>query len=255
MTPGSTTEQLAGLAFSLHLPNEARGQRLLRVREHLLSFSRDLRQADFQRIHTRDLELLFEAYDREFFEGLCRAALAGRQLDFRLSSRMTKAAGTTRRVRFGTGETVFEIAIAAAMLFDGFGPDDRRIAVCGLECDTRLDALQRVFEHELIHLVENLCWDASNCSAERFQGIAARLFGHRSHTHDLITRRERAASVGIRPGMRVAFAFEGRRLVGRVNRITRRATVLVEHPEGERYSDGLRYMRYYVPLKSLELEP
>ena len=35
-------------------------------------------------------------------------------------------------------------------------------------------------------------------------------------------------------------------------RITRRATVLVESPEGQHYSDGKRYQKFYVPLDMLE---
>jgi len=58
--------------------------------------------------------------------------------------------------------------------------------------------------------------------------------------------------LGIRVGSRVRFEFEGQQLEGRVNRITQRATVLVEHTEGARYSDGRRYRKYYVPLGSLE---
>jgi hypothetical protein len=76
-----------------------------------------------------------------------------------------------------------------------------------------------------------------------------------SHTHNLITQRERAAESGIRVGSPVRFRFEGRNLEGRVNRITKRATVLVEDPAGMLYSDGHRYKGYYVPigwLKSLE---
>ena len=38
---------------------------------------------------------------------------------------------------------------------------------------------------------------------------------------------------------------------GRVNRITRRATVLVPNPAGQKFSDGKRYSRYYVPLERL----
>jgi len=38
---------------------------------------------------------------------------------------------------------------------------------------------------------------------------------------------------------------------GTVNRITKRATVLVEDPEGEPYSDGKRYRKYLVPLQLL----
>jgi hypothetical protein len=45
--------------------------------------------------------------------------------------------------------------------------------------------------------------------------------------------------------------FEGKRLEGRVNRITTRATVLVEDAEGQPFSDGRRYKTYYVPLPLL----
>jgi hypothetical protein len=52
----------------------------------------------------------------------------------------------------------------------------------------------------------------------------------------------------------VTFLFEGRPLTGRVNRLTKRATVLVEDPEGERFSDGRRYRKYYVPILHLKLQ-
>lgn len=88
----------------------------------------------------------------------------------------------------------------------------------------------------MVHLAEMLCWGKSDCSAARFQSIAGRLFLHWAHTHNLITRRERAAASGIRVGSRATFLFEGRCLTGRVNRITKRAGVLVEDGEGARYS-------------------
>ena len=166
---------------------------------------------------------------------------------------MTRAGGKTVRFTSRTGEVRYEIAIASSILFDGFGGMDRSVSVCGLECENRLEALQRVFEHELVHLTEQLCWQSSNCAAPRFQNIAARIFLHRAHTHDLITRRERALVSGIRIGSPVTFTFEGRRLMGRVNRITKRATVLVEDPDGVKYSNGLRYRTYYVPIACLEL--
>jgi hypothetical protein len=116
-----------------------------------------------------------------------------------------------------------------------------------------LEALQRIFEHEIVHLAEQLCWGTSNCSAARFQDIAARFFLHRSHTHALITHKERAAQSGIGIGSLVVFRFEGRDLTGKVNRITKRATVLVPDPAGKAYSDGSRYNTYYVPLAALRL--
>ena len=165
---------------------------------------------------------------------------------------MTHAGRKTTQYRSYDGQVSYEIAIAVSMLFDGFGATDRRITVCGLECKDRLEALQRTFEHEIVHLAEQLCWGSSDCKAMRFQDIAARLFQHRAHTHDLITRQERAAQSGIRLGSLVSFTFEGSLLVGRVNRITKRATVLVEDPGGRKYSDGLQYKTYYVPITWLK---
>ena len=246
--------RLTGLLQSLEFSEAERETRLLRVRQHLFERSRDTRQPDFQAIYASDLQHLFEAYDREFFDGQLRAALDGRPLSFDLSRRMIRSGGQTKQIRHRDGRVCFEIAVAATMLFQGFGPNDRRTTVCGIECDSRLDALERIFEHELVHLGEMLCWVRSNCSAVRFQGITARLFGHRSHTHNLITWRDRANEKGIRPGSQVAFVFEGRHLQGQVNRITRRATVLVEDPQGRLYSDGRRYSRYYVPVSALELK-
>ena len=112
--------------------------------------------------------------------------------------------------------------------------------------------MQRVVEHELVHLAEMLIWDASSCSQRRFHGIANRFFGHSRHQHDLITQTERAArKFRLATGSRVRFEFEGKSYTGTVNRITRRATVLVEDPKGERFTDGKRYRRFYVPLESL----
>jgi hypothetical protein len=252
MTAASARNALADTVLSFQSPEGVIQQAVRQIHQAVLAHSQYIRAANYTVIHPEDLELLFATYDKVFFSGLCRRALDGRNLRFRLSPRMTKAGGTTARFVTASGETFYEITVASSMLFDGFGTMDRRITVCGLECENRLEALQRIFEHEMVHLVEHLCWQGSNCAAPRFQEIARRMFLHRAHTHRLITRRERAAQSGIRVGSRVTFLFEGRPLTGRVNRLTKRATVLVEDPEGERFSDGLRYRRYYVPIVHLQ---
>jgi len=244
---------LAETVLSAKLSEESIQERVRQIHKEVLAHSRYLREPDFTAIHPRDLGYLFGAYDERFFACLCRPALEGRRLTFQLSPRMTKAGGKTTRFTTRTGEVRYEIAIGSNMLFDGFGKTDRRVSVCGLECNDRLEALQRIFEHEMVHLAEQLCWGNSDCAAPLFQGIAARLFLHRAHTHDLVTRRERAAQAGIRGGSRVTFTFEGRQFTGRVNRITTRATVLVEDAAGELYRDGLRYRTFYVPLAALKL--
>ena len=223
------------------------------IRQELVAASPRISEPNFTAIHTDDLAFLFDAYDRRFLKGFARRRLAPGALVFRLSSRMTRTGGkTTRRPRADDGAD-YEIAVSTEILFNGFADDDPPVSVAGIPSANRLEALQRIFEHEIVHLVEFLRTGDSNCGARPFQELAHHLVRHRNHTHRLITRAERAAQRGIRVGSRVFFSNRGKRLAGRVNRITKRATVLVEDPRGERYSDGRRYRKYYVPLAALEL--
>jgi hypothetical protein len=168
---------------------------------------------------------------------------------------MTSAAGKTfqRRPRHRHSPAAdYEIAISTTLLYETFNEEVRPITVSGVSCADRLEALQRIFEHEMLHLVEMLVWDHSSCSADRFRSMSHRLFGHLQSTHQLITPREIAhAKYGVRAGQRVKFMFEGRRYVGVVNRVTKRATVLVPDPTGEAYTDGKRYLKFYIPLPML----
>ena len=75
---------------------------------------------------------------------------------------------------------------------------------------------------------------------------------HRSPSRIDDSRDAAVVNYGIKTGSRVRFDFEGNTLEGIVNRVTKRATVLVAHPEGERYSDGVRYVKFYIPVSALE---
>jgi hypothetical protein len=252
MTPHANAANKFEQQLSAGMAEDRVRQGQKQIHAGLISVSRYVTEPNFRSIHPSDLEWLFLRYDEVFFNGACRHALNGRPLSFRLSPRMTSAGGKTSRFTNRAGEKSYEIAIASSILFDGFRSDHRTVTACGLECHNRLEALQRIFEHEIIHLVEQLAWNESDCSGLRFQQIARGFFLHQAHTHALITRRERAAQSGIHVGSYVSFIFEGRRLTGRVNRVTKRATVLVEDPTGPRYSDGHHYRKYYIPLAWLE---
>jgi hypothetical protein len=212
---------------------------------------------NFRAFHPDDLEYMFREYDQRFLGGACHAALDGRRLSFRLSPRLTKAGGLTtwktfRNTLSGDSREEFQISVSSHLLFQTFRGEERMIKVTGLPCESRLEAMQRIVEHEMIHLCERLAWNESSCRGPRFQEIAHRLFGHLEHTHQLVTTAEVAhASLGIRPGSKVSFDFEGCKLHGIVNRITKRVTVLVPDPNGRPYSDGKRYRRFYVPLAAL----
>lgn len=233
------------------------------ISDAMLRESRRMRSPNFGVIGADDLARLFRLYDEQFLGGWLAQTVvetSAAPLSFHLSSTMTRAGGKTIRthVRQPTGKprVFYEIAIASRMLFMNFGDVDRPVVVCGLKCSDRLSALQRIMEHEIVHLIEFLKWGKSSCSARRFQTMTSRIFGHTEHTHDLVTPRERAAMQhGIRVGDLVQFEFEGLGRVGKVNRIHHRATVLVEARDAPKYSDGKRYKKFYVPLGELDLVP
>ena len=229
------------------------------IHDLMLQGPASLGSSNFRAIGPADLWRMYQHYDRLFFEGTLSAAVLEAcrgALSFRVSERMTSAAGKTTRTRRelkdGSVHLDFEIAISALLLFETFRDEERTILVCGIRCEDRLQALQRIFEHELIHLIEMLVWGESNCSKPNFHHLARGHFGHLAAHHALVTPRERAATEhAIHIGDRVGFEFEGAYHVGIVNRITRRVTVLVEHPRGSPYTDGKRYMKFYVPMREL----
>ena len=227
-----------------------------RIHAAVLNKSKYVDGPNFTCIHPEDLELVFNQYDSRFFDGRIREVLGDTPLHFGLSQRMSSAGGKTtcRKDYTDPNQRWFEISVSTALLFQCFADDDHRpIVCCGITCRDRLDALQRVMEHELVHLVEMLLWDKSSCRQVRFHAITRRLFGHTDNRHQLITPREKAfVKYGIRPGMQVRFSFEGVEHVGVVNRVNKRATVLVEDPGGDPYSNGKRYARFYVPVQMLE---
>lgn len=247
--------ELLRLVESTTLPADQIAARMARIREMLLATSKYIDRPNFIRIHTTDLEILFREYDREFFDGLFTPTLGTTPLDFKLSKRLTSSGGKmSRRTERATGKVSYAINISSTILYACFDEDDHRpITVNGIPCKDRLDALQRVFEHEITHLLEMLLWNKSSCSQPRFHSITLRLFGHTFNKHEMITPREKAlVKFGIKPGTAVRFLFEGVAYAGIVNRIANRATVLVEDPAGTPYSNGKKYRKFYVPVQMLK---
>jgi hypothetical protein len=261
--PGPGRERQAKLASLLYPAREV-SNRSERIYEAMLEQSPQIKSGNFTLIGSGDLEQLFRLYDREYFRGMLADMLMEDRaypMGFRLSRRLTRAAGQTiRQVRkhrsAGIQEQVeYEISVSTTLLFSTFQGIERTIIVGGLVCRDRLQALQRIFEHELLHLAEFLGWGRSSCAADNFHALSRRIFAHEGVTHDLVTPREQAAAAfGMRVGDLVSFELEGQRHRGRVNRITRRASVLVESPRGQLFSDGRHYLTYYVPLRLLQKE-
>src|SRR5947209_6706029 len=120
-----------------------------------------IRAANFTTIAAEDVERLYCVYDGTFFNGLLQRLLSQDGeggLTFRVSSRMSSAGGKTiraqRRVPSKEGvQTVFayELAVSARLLFQTFQGEERSVTAAGLPCADRLEALQRIVEHEVVH--------------------------------------------------------------------------------------------------------
>ena len=225
------------------------------IHQQMLLTSRSLDGPNFRKVGPEDVSRMIRMYDDRFFGGQILSAASSEGISFQLSSRMTSVGGklvTQYPDGDYEGRRSFELVLSSTLLFQTFEDVSRPIEVAGCLCHDRLEAMQRIAEHEFVHLIEMLIWNDGNCSEARFQSIAKRYFGHTDYQHNLITQRERAAvKFNIRVGDHVVFQHDGHPLRGRVNRITRRATVLVPNVSGQKFTDGKRYSRYYVPLERL----
>lgn len=255
----STHDQLQKIVLKRKFGVAQRIEMQHSIARFLLRNSESINAPNFSEVSSADLGLLFQITDEQFFDGqvarLCEQK-ANRPLSFRLSTRMTSSGGMTTMTEKPTkkrkSEVEYEIAIATTPLFATFKTESTA-KVSGVRCMNRVQALQRIMEHEMIHLVEMLLWNDSNCQASPFKKIARRFFGHTESNHQLMTPKDVARKrLGISEGDLVTFSIEGRKLTGHVNRITKRATILVASPTGAMYDDGQKYNKYYVPLGRLK---
>ena len=232
-----------------HSPNEIR-RMTGSIHSGMVSESKYIDRGNFTRIGTEDLRLMFGMYDRIFFGGFFETEHPDK-VKFRISKRMTSVGAKTSIYR---DPERYVISLSTHLLFQTFADEKREITVNGITCHDRLEAAQRLFEHELIHVLEQIHFGRSSCSKPRFRYLTGRIFGHTDVTHDLITGYEVARERhGLEVGDTVRFDLDGKGLEGIITRITKRATVMVRNTEGEfQDEDGNSYLKYYVPLHILK---
>ncbi len=225
------------------------------VRSFLLQRSTVIKGVDLAQLSSNDLELMFELYDQVFIEGWIQRNYSGR-MQFSISRKMTNSAGKTVCLRNDSSKpdsTVIEVRISQQIL-SNYGMVEGADMVGGIKTGSRLEALQLIFEHELIHVIEFICFGESSCKQSRFKTMADNLFGHKENYHQLPTNKQIAQQrLGLSPGSAVAFPYQDRKLEGILCSIRKRASVMVSDKNG-RYCDkeGQRYSKYLVPLQLLE---
>jgi len=213
-------------------------------------------ESKINRISNKDLQLLFELYDRLFLRNWFKTHYKGK-IKFSLSKRMTKSAGLTLCPkdigRIQEENLVIEIRMGVDLFFKYDSIEGLKEA-CGVKTNSSLTALQVVFEHELCHAIEFICLHRSSCKGEAFKALASNVFGHSQSYHCLPTQRQIAKEkLGLSIGDTVSFELEGKTLTGIINNINKRATVMVKDNKGDyKDSKGNRYSKYYVPLTLLK---
>jgi hypothetical protein len=223
------------------------------IRDRAREASPRLKTARLEILADSDLYLLFSAYyDLFFCNHLSRLLMATRShLHFEASTRMSSAGANISQRGAGNTQRVYRVAVSAPVLAASFRTPGQAFLVNGVQCTDRLEALQLILEHELVHLYELLTTGRS-AHGPTFRRTAWDLFGHTDVRHALMTPRTHVSTaLNLRLGDRVSFPFAGRRLVGKLNRVTRRATVLVPDPGGVQYTDGQYYRKFYVPVDAL----
>lgn len=228
----------------------------LEVFRLLIESSSNIKSGDIDAISTADLQLLFQLYNQIFLDNWFNINYRGKFI-FSLSRRMTRCAGYTKcpknKEKIKPEELSLEIRIGVDFFFQ-YDQVEGSKDVGGIPTNNSLEALQLVFEHELCHAIEYICFGKTNCRAKRFKSIAGNLFGHTGEFHNLPTNRLIASQqMGLKPGDNVSFSFKGNKLYGILYRINKRAVVMVKDKQGHFVDKhGSRYTKYYVPLSVLE---
>jgi len=226
------------------------------IADKLKSESETIKSDRIEVISNYDLRLLYEFYDEIFFDKWFLNNFKG-LFRFSLSRRMTKSAGITKCPKnvkqIPDCQIVIEICIGVDFFFK-YDYLEGNKNTCGIESQNSLEALQIIFEHELLHALEFLLYHKSDCKKGIFKETAKNMFGHTQSHHQLPTNHEIIAKkYDIKIGDKVRFMFDNTRLTGIVNNINRRATVLVLNPDGKLVDKyGNKYKKYLVPAQYLQ---
>lgn len=192
---------------------------------------------------------LMYLYDSVFFD--CYL-VKNVQIALNLSRRMTRSAGITK---FNRRSREFEIVFSIPLLLHTFNENKgKAFDVNGIMCSSPAQALMRVMEHELVHVLEFLLKGNSSCSQQDFRKIAWLLFGHTQTRHAITNQNQLIVKKSEFPiGQKVTFEYENVLYKGIIQRVTKRATVMVHSPKGHYIDDsGKRFAKFYVPLSMLK---
>ncbi|MCB2292399.1 hypothetical protein LGK95_02450 [Clostridium algoriphilum] len=247
------TENIKGLKYSSSEINKKRDL----VRNRFIIESKNVKTGNIQNMSKVDLKILFDLYDKEFFNDYFSKSFKG-SLTFSLSTRMTSSAGKTiysRKLKLlREAEETYEIRMGIKFFYQYYKVDREKI-VSGINTKDSLEAFQIVFEHELCHLIELHLYKESSCKKIRFKTMVNVMFGHTDVYHQLPNQKEIVSKeYGLAIGQKVSFINEGTKYNGFIYKINKRATVMVKDSKGTyRDGNGNAYSKWYVQFGQLNI--
>lgn len=139
--------------------------------------------------YNNKLEEMFKYYDYYFFSNLISYGLnkgsplnnEKNKISFEFSNRLTSTGGTCLR----DGICSYKIKISSNRINKLEPNNVNKIHINGLTPKNRIDGLQLIFEHELIHAVLSLYKNDLNGHNKLFQDIVLKLFGHTEFKHGI----------------------------------------------------------------------
>lgn len=225
---------------------------------------------NFTTLSNKQLEDMFKIYDKIFFDGQLRRKLKseGSSLEFQVSaSKGHSVAGSCRMIPSGK-VCDFVIKISKHMFLEKFRSENETLRANGLLCTNRLECLQIVFEHELVHMIMGL-WKVQEQAIQLgrkkswygghgfvFKCLVKERFGqtdirHNLSSGDISTYLSRDET---NLGQTVSFEYQGQTIHGTITKKNPRSA-LVEVPPNKRFRIGygsLKKSDVKLPKKTSE---
>lgn len=157
-------------------------------------------EKNFDKIGDKDVKILFKLIDNSFFHGCIEKWLRENNLHLviKVNNRLTKSAGIfkyrkdneKKRRRKSAKWPSFSIEISHFVFSKCFSNNENTVRVNGLNHTCKLECLQSVLEHELVHfLVHTVCPNdvKKYCTShgKYFVLLVKNIFGHTETKHDI----------------------------------------------------------------------
>ena len=200
---------------------------------------------NFSHFTPKNLEALWDLYDRVFFGGQISKKLRdeGSTLKFQTTSGgKTKSGGWCQTTKSpGRKHCHFTISFPVGLYLKLFRSGEKSLSVNGITCWDRLSCLQMVFEHESIHMIMQLYnYERRIISGpgkaiydphgKLFQCIVQVYFGHTDFRHSLQAGESEdiLKLSDIKIGMKVKSVHKGQEIYGRVTKVMKKNIKWVE---------------------------